>query len=78
MNMEEGPAAGAAILGAVAAGHFKSVEEGCDALLKIKSVTEPNSKNAAIYDDCYRVFRELYPALKVPFRRQAANVEKYL
>lgn len=78
MNMEEGPAAGAAILGAVAAGHFKSVEEGCDALLKIKSVTEPNSKNAAIYDDYYRVFRELYPALKVPFRRQAANVEKYL
>jgi xylulokinase len=78
MNLEEGPAAGAAILAAVGAGHFKSVQEACGALLQVKTVTEPISSNAAMYDDYYQTYRELYPALKDLYGKQAKIVDKYL
>lgn len=78
MNMEEGPAAGAAIMGAVAAGYYKSVQEGCDSILKIKTVTEPIAANVAMYNDYYQTYRELYPALKQLYKTQAGRVGKYL
>lgn len=78
MNMEEGPAAGAAILGAVGSGYFKSVAEGCDAVLKIESVTEPIAANVDIYNDYYETYRALYASLKDNFAKQAANVKKYV
>jgi len=78
MNMEEGPAAGGAILGAVAAKFFASVEEGCDAILKPVSVTEPMPANVAAYNDYYSTYRALYPALKQCFAHQAKIVDKYL
>ena len=77
MNMEEGPAAGAAILGAVGAGYFKNVAEGCDAVLKIESVTEPIAENVKIYNDYYKTYRDLYANLKSTFAQQAAIVKKY-
>ena len=77
MNMEEGPAAGAAILAGVAAGHFAGVNEGCDAILKPVSAAEPNQKNAAIYDEYYKTYGSLYPTLKNTFASQAALVEKH-
>lgn len=77
MNMEEGPGAGAAILGAVGAGYFKDVQEGCDALLKVTSVTEPDAKSVEIYNEYYQIYRSLYASLKGDFRRDAAVVDKY-
>jgi len=78
MNMEEGPAAGAAILAAVASGFFKNVEEGCSAILKPVSTTEPIAKNAAVYDEYYQTYHSLYPTLKETFARQASLVEKQM
>jgi xylulokinase len=78
MNLEEGPAAGAAIMAAVGAGHFSSVGEGCDALLKVTSITEPGTKNAEIYNEYYQTYRELYPALKGLYKKQAVKVSKGL
>lgn len=78
MNMEEGPAAGGAIMAAVGAGYFNSVVEGCDTLLKVTNIVEPDARNAAIYDEYYQTYRELYPSLKADFAKQAAIVSKYL
>ena len=76
MNVEEGPAAGAAILAAVGAGHFAAVEEGCDAWLKVTRTIEPDMHNAAIYDECYARYKALYPALRESFRLQAELVDR--
>ena len=77
MNMEEGSAAGAAILGAVASGYFNSVREACEAIIKPVSLTEPIGENVKCYDDYYATYRSLYPALKESFMNQAVNVKKY-
>lgn len=75
MNMEEGPAAGAAIMAGAASGVFKDIKEGCDALLKVTSVTEPIAENVRLYDEYYRTYRSLYVSLKGDFARQAAIVQ---
>ncbi|NBI08974.1 xylulokinase [Colidextribacter sp. OB.20] len=78
MNMEEGPAAGAAILAGVGAGFYKNVAEGCDAVLKIESVTEPIPEHVSIYNDYYQTYRQLYVSLKETFAAQAAIVRRYV
>jgi xylulokinase len=78
MNMEEGPAAGAAIMAAVGTGYFKNVVEGCDKILKVTSVTEPIQRNTKIYDDYYAIYRSLYPVLKEVYRSQAETVAKHI
>jgi len=78
MNIEEGPAAGGAIFASVCAGEFANVEEACGSLLEIACVTQPDKENVKRYDDYYRTYRELYPALETLFGNQARNVEKYL
>ncbi|MDL2236434.1 xylulokinase [Christensenellaceae bacterium OttesenSCG-928-K19] len=78
MNLEEGPAAGGAIMAAVGAGHFASIQEACDTLLKKTSTTEPIAENVKIYNDYYQTYKSLYPALKDNFKKQADIVEKYL
>ena len=76
-NVEEGPAVGAAILAAVGAGYFTSVEEACDRIVIPVGMTEPIARNAALYDDFYHIYRELYPALQQKFADQARLVRKW-
>lgn len=78
MNLEEGPAAGAAILAAVASGYFRDVAEGCDAWLKPVSTTEPIRANAELYEAYYQTYHQLYADLKQTFRSQAEIVERTL
>lgn len=78
MNLEEGPAAGGAIMGAVASGYFKTIKEGCDSILTIDKVTEPIKENVKIYDDYYQTYTSLYGALKDSFAKQAEIVKKYI
>ena len=78
MNMEEGPAAGAAIMAATGAGYFKTIQEGCDAILKVATVTEPIAKNVEMYNDYYQTYHALYGDLKQRFAAQAKIVGKYL
>jgi xylulokinase len=78
MNIEEGPAAGACIMAAVGAGHFASVEETCGAMLKVTGVTEPVPANVSVYNEYYQTYRDLYPALRGLYKKQAVIVDKYL
>jgi xylulokinase len=60
---EEGAAYGAAILAAVGAGKFATVDEACDALIRVASRVAPNPVDSAVLQNNYATFRRLYPAL---------------
>lgn len=66
INVDEGPALGVALLAGVGAGLYSTVEEACSTVIKVMSSTPP-SKDAAIYDKQYAVYRALYPALREQF-----------
>lgn len=61
---KEGPALGVAILAGVGTGVFSSVEEGCNALIKTNEPQNPIAENSAQYEKFYKLYTELYPALK--------------
>jgi len=61
---EEGAAYGAALLGGVAAGTFASAQEAVDACVRVRDAVEPDPAWQRVYDEGYRRFRSLYPAIK--------------
>ena len=71
MNMAEGAAYGAALLGGVGAGVFSTVEEACDATLRPVTRTEPIVANQQVYESLYGTYKALYPALRSAFLRLA-------
>jgi xylulokinase len=60
---EEGAAYGAAILAAVGARHFASVDQACDAVVHVASRHKPDPVSSALLQKNYATFRRLYPAL---------------
>ena len=61
---EEGAAYGAALLGGVAKGVFGDAHEAVAACVRVRDRIEPDADLRAVYEDGYRRFRTLYPALK--------------
>ena len=61
---EEGPAMGGAMLAAVAAGEYASVEEIAAKFVKVKETIDPDPALAAKYEARYQKFKTIYPALK--------------
>ncbi|MBR4755197.1 MAG: xylulokinase, partial [Lachnospiraceae bacterium] len=61
---EEGPAMGGAMLAAVAAGEYASVEEIAARFVKVKETIDPDPALAAKYEARYQKFKTIYPALK--------------
>lgn len=60
----EGPALGAAILAAVGAKRYKTVEEACEKIINEVEVYKPNLENMIAYEGRYKKFKSLYPMLK--------------
>ena len=63
----EGPALGVALLAGVGAGVYASVPEACDAVIKADRVQSPIPENTAKYAPFYKLYTELYPAVKASF-----------
>jgi xylulokinase len=63
-NAQEGPAFGAALLAGVASGIYSSVQQACEATIRIGERTLPQSDKLVAYARAYEQFRALYPALK--------------
>ncbi|MFZ0732274.1 MAG: xylulokinase [Candidatus Sulfotelmatobacter sp.] len=61
---EEGAAYGAAILAGVGAGAWPSVEQACDAVVRVAKRIAPNSQDSATMQKAYGKFRKIYPALR--------------
>lgn len=64
MESSEGPALGVAILAGCGAGIYKSVADGCERVVRAKSVTNPNKENIDKYTKYYNVYKSVYPQLK--------------
>lgn len=60
----EGGALGAAILGAVAAGAYPSVDAGVEACVRVSARTEPQASRKGAYDASLAAYRALYPACR--------------
>jgi xylulokinase len=62
--VEEGAAYGAALLGGVAAGTFADAHEAVAACVRVRDSVEPDPDWQRVYEEGYRRFRSLYPALR--------------
>jgi len=63
VEAEEGAAYGAAILAAVGARHFASVDQACDAVIRVSARVAPVPASSTLLQKNYATFRRLYPAL---------------
>ena len=61
---EEGAAYGAALLAGVGSGMWASVDQACDAAVRVSSQIEPDKASADLMDKQYGRFRAIYPALR--------------
>ncbi len=64
VEAEEGAAYGAAILAAVGAKAWPSVDAACEAIVRVAGTTSPNSKDALLMEKAYASYRRIYPAMK--------------
>jgi FGGY-family pentulose kinase len=72
-DVSEVPSLGAAILAAVGAGRFASIEEGIAAMVRPGRRVEPIAANVARYEEIYARYAKLYEALKPLRAPQAAD-----
>ena len=71
INVDEGPAFGAALLASVGAGVYASVEQACDATIRVVSECRPDADALSRYDAWFEVYRNCYRALAPEFKRAA-------
>ena len=71
LTAEEGAAYGGALLAGVGAKWWNSVEEACDAVVKVQMRVKPNASAADAMRKQYENYRLLYPALKPLFARMS-------
>jgi len=64
MEVEEGPAFGAALLAGVGVGVFASVEEAVSAAVRTGPATQPDSASQAVYEKLHHRYAQIYPALQ--------------
>jgi xylulokinase len=63
-DVEEATPLGAAILAGIGVGLYKNEQDAFDHVYKPGETFEPNSKLASQYAEGFRIYRQLYPALK--------------
>jgi xylulokinase len=68
INAEEGPAYGVALLGAVAGGAYKNIEEACDATIHVVKETPTQKPAVALYNRGFPIYQQLYRSLKKDFK----------
>ena len=61
--VEEATSLGCAMMASVGAGIYKDLPEAAENMVRIKKVYTPNPKNAKIYEDAYKVWRQIYKDL---------------
>lgn len=71
INNAEGPALGVALLAAVGAGIYPSVEDACERVIQKNLNTAAIVQNSEQYERFYQVYHSLYPALKPAFHQLA-------
>ena len=77
LNSTEGAPYGAALLAAVGAGAYPTVQEACRSCIKIVRRVEPAAERVKVYQDFYGIYRSLYQTLKDSFKAISGAVDKY-
>lgn len=67
LESEQGPGMGGAMLAMVACGEYPTVGAACDALVKVVETVEPEAELVAKYEEKYKQFKMIYPAMKEVF-----------
>jgi xylulokinase len=67
VEAEEGAAYGAAILAGVGAKAWPSVDDACDAVVRVAGNLNPNSEDSLVMGRAYAVYCRIYPAMKSIF-----------
>lgn len=67
LSSEQGPGMGGAILAMVACGLYPSVEAACGKLVSVVETVKPEPELAALYEERYQQFKQIYPALRSVF-----------
>jgi len=68
LNVEEGPAFGAALIAGVGVGEYSSFAEAVNRIIKVKKTIVPQIKNTERYNQYYRLYKKLYYSLKNNFK----------
>jgi len=68
LNIEQGPAFGAAIIAGVGAGVFSDFESIVEELVEVVDTVEPIKENVEKYNKGYKIYRSLYTDLKDRFK----------
>lgn len=64
LDINEGPALGAAILALVGDGKYSSVSNACQDIIKTTKEFTPDEVSSKIYSEKYKKYKSLYPMLK--------------
>ena len=75
LQIEEGAAYGAALLGHVAAGTFANVDEAAAVVRTMPEVTEPDPRAIDMYDALYHVYRSSYDSMREGMHRLSSLSE---
>ena len=67
VKTEQGPGYGGAMLAMVGCGRYGTVAEAADALVEVADTVTPDPALTARYEEQYRKFRRIYPAMKELF-----------
>ena len=74
INAEEGPAYGVALLAMAGTGAYGSVQEACEATIRVVEETAPDAAEQATYERGHAIYQSLYASLKDDYRRIAEFV----
>lgn len=69
ISQDEGPALGVAILAMVAKGEYSDIESACKTIIKDDFITKPNQKLFKKYEEGFIIYKELYQANKLIFKK---------
>lgn len=68
LNVEQGPAFGAAIIAGVGAGVFSDFESIVEEIVEVEKVVKPIAENVKKYEKNYEIYKALYGDLKARFK----------
>ena len=68
LNVEEGPAFGAALIAGVGVGVYNSFAEAVNRIIKVKKTVIPSIQNTEKYNHYYQLYKKLYYSLKEDFK----------
>lgn len=69
LNVEEGPAFGAALIAGVGVGVYDSFEEAEENIIEVTKKIAPNSENVKVYNEYYGLYQDLYQSLKDDYKK---------